>query len=269
MTEKQLRQKMVSIAGKYVGCNEKDGSFKKIIDLYNSHTPRARGYKLQYTDAWCDGFASAVAIEAELTDIIPTEVGCGKHIALFQKLGCWVENDGYTPEPGDYIFYDWQDTGAGDNKGAADHVGIVEKVSGGTITVIEGNMSEKVGRRKLKVNGKYIRGYGVPNYASKAAETEPVKTEPAKPAAVKIDGAMNGPSATYSKTWTVNATLGLHLRTGANTKKSSLGIMVNKTRVRCYGYYTKQKDGTIWLLVVVQNGKLKGKTGFCSLKYLK
>lgn len=269
MTENQLRQKVVSIAAGYVGCNEKDGSFKKIIDLYNSHKPRARGYKLQYTDAWCSGFASAVAIEAELTDIIPTEVGCGKHIALFQKLGSWVENDGYTPLPGDYIFYDWQDSGVGDNKGGSDHVGIVEKVNNGTITVIEGNMNEKVGRRNLKVNGKYIRGYGVPKYASKATKAEPVKTEADKPETVKIDGAMNGPSATYAKTWTVNANIGLHLRTGANTEKTSLGIMPKGTKVRCYGYYTKQQDGTIWLLVVVQNGRLKGQKGFCSKEYLK
>lgn len=264
MNENQLRQKVVSIAAKYVGYNEVDGSFRKIIDLYNSHTPRARGYKLQYTDAWCSGFASAVAIEAGLTDIIPTEVGCGKHIALFQKLGSWVENDAYTPEPGDYIFYDWQDNGTGDNKGASDHVGIVEKVVGNNITVIEGNMNERVGRRNLKVNGKFIRGYGVPDYAGKATVDEP-----AKPAPQKIDGAMAGPTGTYSKIWTVDAKLGLHLRTGANAKKPSLGIMANKTRVRCYGYYTKQADGTVWLLVVVQNGKLKGKTGFCSLKYLK
>ena len=64
---------------------------------------------MKYTDAWCSTFASAVAIAAGLTDIIPTECGCEKHIALFKKLGAWVENDAYVPKPGDYIFYDWQD----------------------------------------------------------------------------------------------------------------------------------------------------------------
>ena len=122
-----------------------------------------------YTDAWCSTFASAVAIKAGLTDIIPTECGCGKHIELFKQLGSWEENDAHVPQPGDYIFYDWQDNGVGDNTGAADHVGIVEKVSGQTITVIEGNMSNAVGRRTLKVNGRYIRGYGVPKYGSRAA----------------------------------------------------------------------------------------------------
>lgn len=68
--------------------------------------------------------------------------------------------------------YDWQDTGKGDNTGGADHVGIVEKVVGNTITIIEGNKGEAVARRTLAVNGRYIRGYCLPDYASKAEEDE-------------------------------------------------------------------------------------------------
>ena len=168
MTEQELRQKVVSIAQGYIGCKESDGSHKKIIDLYNSHKPLARGYAVKYTDAWCSTFASAVAIAAGLTDIIPTECGCEKHIQLFKNIGSWQENDAYVPSPGDYIFYDWDDNGVGDCTGSADHVGIVEKVSGTSITVIEGNMSDAVGRRTITVNARYIRGYGVPKYSSKA-----------------------------------------------------------------------------------------------------
>ena len=171
MTEQELRQKVVSIAQGYIGCKESDGSHKKIIDLYNSHKPLARGYAMKYTDAWCSTFASAVAIAAGLTDIIPTECGCEKHIQLFKNIGSWQENDAYVPSPGDYIFYDWDDNGVGDCTGSADHVGIVEKVSGTTITVIEGNMSDAVGRRTITVNARYIRGYGVPKYSSKATST--------------------------------------------------------------------------------------------------
>lgn len=171
MTEQELRQKVVSIAQGYLGCKESDGSHKKIIDLYNSHKPLARGYPMKYTDAWCSAFASAVAIAAGLTDIIPTECGCEKHIQLFKGLGSWKENDAYTPSPGDYVFYDWDDSGAGDCTGNADHVGIVEQVGGATITVIEGNYSNSVKRRTIKVNGRYIRGYGVPKYNSKATSS--------------------------------------------------------------------------------------------------
>ncbi len=172
MTEQELRNKVVSIARGWIGRKESDGSHREIIDLYNSHKPLARGYPVKYTDAWCSTFASAVAIKAGLTDIIPTECGCGKHIELFKKLGSWEENDAYVPKPADYIFYDWQDSGTGDNTGAADHVGIVEKVVGQTITVIEGNYSNAVKRRTIAVNGRYIRGYGVPKYGSKATAAE-------------------------------------------------------------------------------------------------
>lgn len=174
MTEQELRTKVVSIAQSYIGCKESDGSHRKIVDLYNSHKPLARGYKVTYTDAWCATFASAVAIQAGLTDIIPTECGCSAMIELFRKLDSWQENDAYVPSPGDYIFYDWQDGtnyATTDNTGAPDHVGIVEKVSGSTITVIEGNYSDSVKRRTIQVNGRYIRGYGVPKYASKAGNT--------------------------------------------------------------------------------------------------
>ena len=174
-TEAQLRARIVNRAISYLGCKESDGSHKKIIDLYNSQSPLPVDYKVTYTDAWCDAFASAVAVAEKLTDIIPTECGCERHITLFKKIGRWVEDDAYIPSPGDYIFYDWQDSGSGDNTGGADHVGIVVSTSGGTIKVIEGNKSDAVGYRDIAVNGKYIRGFGVPDYAGKAgAAPEPV-----------------------------------------------------------------------------------------------
>ena len=168
MTETELRNKVVSIAKGWLGCKESDGSHKKIIDVYNSHKPLARGYKVKYTDAWCSTFVSAVSIKAGLTDIFPTECGCEKHTVLFKNLGSFVEADDFIPEPGDVIFYDWDDSGKGDAKGSADHVGIVEAVSGGVIKVIEGNLSGKVAYRNINVNARYIRGYGVPKYYTKA-----------------------------------------------------------------------------------------------------
>ena len=53
-----------------------------------------------------------------------------------------------------------------------------EKVEGNTITVIEGNKNDAVGRRKLQVNGRYIRGYGLPKYDAKVTNTS---TAPSKP----------------------------------------------------------------------------------------
>ena len=68
------------------------------------------------------------------------------------------------PKIGDLVLYDWQDTGIGDNKGSADHVGIVCEINSTGFKVIEGNMSNKVGYRTLKYNGKYIRGFITPRY---------------------------------------------------------------------------------------------------------
>jgi hypothetical protein len=165
MTEMELRQKLVKTATAYLGCKESDGSHRTIIDIYNSHKPLARNHKVTYTDPWCATFVSAVSIELSLTDIIPTECSCTRMIELLKAKGAWVENDAHKPTSGDIILYDWQDDGKGDNKSIPDHIGIVEKVSGSIITIIEGNINNAVGRRTIEVNGRYIRGYGVPKYS--------------------------------------------------------------------------------------------------------
>ena len=159
------RNKVVEKAKSYVGCKEADGSFKKIIDLYNSHKPLARGYAVKYTDEWCATFVSAVSIACGLTDIMPTECSCAKMIEMYKKLGGWKESDSYVPSPGDLIMYDWEDNGKGDNTGQPNHVGIVASVNGTSLIIIEGNKGEAVAYRAMTVNGKYIRGYCVPNYA--------------------------------------------------------------------------------------------------------
>lgn len=182
--------KVIEQAKAWLGKKESDGTHKAIIDVYNGHKPLAQGYKVKYTDSWCATFVSAVAIKTGCTDIIPCECSCPRQIELFKKQGTWVENDARQPEPGDIIYYDWDDSGKGDNVGVSDHVGIVEKVSGGKITVIEGNYSNAVKRRTLAVNGKYIRGYGVPKYDTKSVvakkETTATTTEAKKqPSAVE------------------------------------------------------------------------------------
>lgn len=171
MTMAKYASKVVAQAQAWLGAKEGEGSHKAIIDVYNAHKPLARGYQVTYKDEWCATTVSAVAIKLGYTDIIPTECSCSKMIELFKKLGSWVEDDSRTPNPGDIIFYDWEDDGKGDNKNGPNHVGIVEKVSNGVITVIEGNHDgtdadriDGVERREIKVNGKYIRGYGVPKY---------------------------------------------------------------------------------------------------------
>lgn len=181
-----LRTKVVEQAKAWLGYNEADGSHKKIIDIYNSHKPLARGYKVRYIDQWCATTVSAVSIALGYTKIIPTECSCTKMIEMFKKIGRWVENDAYIPKPGDILFYDWDDNGKGDNKNGPDHVGIVEKVVGNTITVIEGNYKNAVTRREIAVNGKYIRGYGVPKYDAKKTTSTATNTKTEKASDVKM-----------------------------------------------------------------------------------
>ena len=170
------REKIVKQAQSWLGCKESDGTHRKIIDVYNADKPLPRGYKVAYTDAWCATFVSACAIKCGATDIIPKECSCNKMIELFKGLGCWVESDAHVPSPGDILFFDWDDSGKGDNTGQSDHVGIVEKVSGGVITVIEGNYNNACKRRTIKVGGRYIRGYGVPKYTEAETSAPIVKS---------------------------------------------------------------------------------------------
>lgn len=164
--EAALRMQLIQTAEQYLGCNEADGSHEMIIDLYNSNTPLAMDYAVQYTDSWCATFVSAVAIECDLTEIIPTECSCERQIGLFQELSCWVEKDSTIPLPGDIIYYDWDMETRGECTGWSDHVGIVVGTKWPFVKVIEGNKDDMVTYRILLLDDIQIRGFGCPDYAS-------------------------------------------------------------------------------------------------------
>ena len=92
-------------------------------------------------------------------------------------MGCWQESDGYVPNIGDAVLYDWDDTGAGDNTGNPDHVGTVTYVNkdAGYFVVTEGNASNMVKKRTVSINGRFIRGFITPHYDSTGTVTEPVQ----------------------------------------------------------------------------------------------
>lgn len=174
LTTSRSAATIVSQAKQWYGFNEADGSYKSIINLYNASTP-SNYYKVKYTDAWCATFVSAVFIAAGMRDLIPIECSCPRMINQMQVMGIWDENDARKPNVGDIVFYDWQDDAnysSTDNIGTADHVGIVTEVSGNVITVIEGNIHDSVDYRKITVNGKYIRGYGVPKYGNNSEQDD-------------------------------------------------------------------------------------------------
>lgn len=180
MIENEARKILVDAAKSYLGFSEASGKHRKIIDIYNSQKNLPRGYKVTYSDAWCATFVSAMAIQCGMTDIIPPECSCYYQVEALKKLGEWCEDDAHIPHPGDIIYYDWQDSGTGDNTGAPDHVGIVESCYDERICVIEGNYKDSVERRYIAVNAKNIRGYGLPDFAkwAKAQGEEQAKNEP-------------------------------------------------------------------------------------------
>ena len=162
---KYSRQKVVDLALSWVGKNEKDGSYKEIIDIYNNFAgPFPRGVHMQYGWSWCACTWSALAVSLGYTEVMPIEISCGELIKRAKEMGVWIEDDSYRPLPGDGILYDWQDSGIGDNQGWPDHVGMAVSTTDREITVVEGNKSDAVGVRTIPINGKFIRGFIAPKF---------------------------------------------------------------------------------------------------------
>lgn len=163
------RAKIVAVAKSYIGTCGGSSAHADILHYFNSVKPM--GYTAHKSDPWCAEFASACAIQAfgktAAKKFFPLSAACTYIINKAIEMNIWVESDKYIPEAGDWILYDWNDSGKGDNKGRPDHVGIVEYYKAGYIHVIEGNMGAepgKCGRRKVRIDGRYIRGFVTPDY---------------------------------------------------------------------------------------------------------
>ena len=95
-------------------------------------------------------------------------------------------------------------------------------------------------------------------------------SKPSNGSGVQVDDSKTDYAQSFVKSYAgqYTTTADLHLRAGAGTSKRSITVLPEGTAVRCYGYYTKQADGTVWLYVVATVGGVKY-TGFCSRRYLK
>lgn len=186
------RAAVVNLVNSWLGKNESDGSYKSIIDIYNSFTGAfPRGTKMQYGWAWCACTWSALAIKLGYISIMPIEISCFYLIEAAKKMGIWVEDDAYVPSPGDAVLYDWQDNGVGDNTGIPDHIGTVTEVykSADNFVVVEGNYSNAVKKRTLSINGRYIRGFITPKYDEEGVITPVLGTSVEAAARAAIAGA--------------------------------------------------------------------------------
>lgn len=175
--ESENRKRIVNTAKSYIGTVGGSNNHADILYFFNTVKPQ--GYSAKKNDPWCSEFASACAIQTfgkkDAISYFPLSASCPRMVVEAKARGIWVERDSYVPKTGDFILYDWGDSGRGDNKNSPDHVGIVEKVKDGVITVIEGNMGSgkgKVGRRTIEVNGRYIRGFVTPRYSRIKAKVQ-------------------------------------------------------------------------------------------------
>lgn len=173
-------EQIIGIYQSWIGLSRAAGTHSVILDTYNqyirSHPGAGRNYQVQRGDAYCDTTLSAAFIKCNAVDLIGgVECGVEEHVKIFKAAGIWEENGSVTPEPGWPIIYNWDDA-TQPNDGYSDHIGIVEKVSGGYITCIEGNMNGGVvGRRTIPVGWGYIRGYAKPKYG--ASSSKPGQTQ--------------------------------------------------------------------------------------------
>ena len=153
---------LLAAARGWLGARRGDRTHKRIVDLYNSVKPLPVGYKVKYTDAWCDTFVTACAIKAGVTSSVGRECGCERHIRIFKKLGIWNEDGEIYPRPGDLILFNWTATRQPNNS-TANHIAIVESVGWSTLVCIEGNsFAGTVARRVVPIGDVCIRGYAQP-----------------------------------------------------------------------------------------------------------
>lgn len=136
-----------------------------IEQLGNDYTTYCKDMGYNYRIEWCACFISWLAEKLGITDIIPVDMSCNSQISKFKALGVWHTDRNF--QSGDIIYYDW------DISGDADHVGIIEKVAGNTLTVIEGNNgnypNDRVRRREINSASSLIFGYARPKYPVKSS----------------------------------------------------------------------------------------------------
>lgn len=266
ITEKMEENKVGATAQDYlnvwrgwIGFSEANGRFKQIIDLYNSVRPLPRGYAVQYRDEWCDTTVSAAAIVAKAVDLIGRECGCEEHVKIFKTLGIWNEDGTITPEPGYIIVYNW-DKATQPNDGYSDHIGVVESVSNGQITCIEGNNGEAVARRVLSVRNGYIRGYASPKFAKSSGSTG--STPIPEPS---TEGEVNKTVAWYG----VVNTGTLNVRSWAGTENAQLKSYPTISQGTKIGVCdtVKDKGGDPWYFVQIDGNQGK-KYGFVAAVYI-
>lgn len=166
-------QQMLAVANNEVGYLEKASNSnldsKTANSGYNNYTKYGAWYGLNGPSAyWCHMFVSWCAAQSSNANIVPKTASCYTGRDWFQSRGLFHLRRGYTPKPGDIVYFSTTQYPSGGG-----HVGIVEKVIGNTVYTIEGNTSGASGvvsngggvaKKSYSLSYANIYGYGSPNY---------------------------------------------------------------------------------------------------------
>lgn len=176
MTKEEAIKAVVSLAEAEVGYHEKASNaslddptgnaggnnwtkyardLDNVADFYNG---KKNGY------AWCDIFVDWLFVTTfgeekgrEMLYQPKQSAGAG----CLYSAGYFKQNNAFhrtNPRVGDQIFFSY-------SPGEYSHTGIVVDVNGNTITTVEGNTSDSVGRRTYETSNRSIAGYGTPDWS--------------------------------------------------------------------------------------------------------
>ncbi len=139
------------------------GVHSEILSIYNSQNPLPVGCRMTSDDDWCDATVTAAFKKSGLSHLVGGECGDQRHIAIFKprNLDCKSLQAGASSPL------------TGTAAGTADHIGIVESVSGlirlTTIEVTQVLRQRFADVLTLGTTGK--SGYARPQYSSTSAST--------------------------------------------------------------------------------------------------
>ncbi|MER5421424.1 CHAP domain-containing protein [Streptosporangium roseum] len=134
-----------------LGYREQAGQRTTFGEWYSTNVVKDPQYR---TAPWCDMVIAWAAGKAGVEDFVGQFAWTPSHARWFETRDAWSGE----PEPGALVFFDW--SGGKDIKGI-DHVGVVERVEGGTLHTIEGNVDGVWLKRKTRDESKVV-GYGLP-----------------------------------------------------------------------------------------------------------
>ena len=146
---------MINTALKYMGLNTQ-GKLE-LMDYYNSKIypliDNDRKYKIKPNDNWCAMFCSVIAHKIGLTkEQFPFEVSVYYMTRNAKRMGMFT-TDLKKAQVNDLVIYDWK------ADGTLNHVGILQEIGKDYIKVLEGNYSNTVKVRTVKMPNSEVYGY--------------------------------------------------------------------------------------------------------------